>query len=33
VIDRIARKVDAIEGYLSILDGLKGDCLERLEES
>jgi uncharacterized protein YutE (UPF0331/DUF86 family) len=29
MLDRIARKIEAIEGYLTILDGLKTDCLER----
>jgi uncharacterized protein YutE (UPF0331/DUF86 family) len=32
MIDRIARKIESIEGYLSILDGLKSGCLERFSD-
>ena len=32
MLDRIARKIEAIEEYLLILDGLKPDCLTRFAD-
>ncbi len=32
MLDRIARKIEAIEEYLVILDGLKPDCLARFAD-